>query len=61
MTKKLHVTRSGYYAWLDRQENPGPRAKEEETIAKAIDPIFAEHKEHWAKPLRGRFQDFSIA
>ncbi len=45
MAKKLHVTRSGYYAWLHRQENPGPRAKEEETIAKAIDPIFIEHKE----------------
>jgi hypothetical protein len=36
MAKKLHVTRSGFYAWLHRQENPGPRAKEEETIAKLL-------------------------
>jgi transposase InsO family protein len=59
MAKKLHVTRSGYYAWLHRQENPGPRAKEEETIAKAIDPIFAEHKERYGslrihQELRGQ-------
>ncbi len=32
---------------MHRQENPGPRAKEEETIAKAIGPIFAEHKERY--------------
>jgi hypothetical protein len=47
MAKKLHVTRSGYYACLHRQENPGPRAKEKERIAKAIDPIFIEHKERY--------------
>jgi hypothetical protein len=47
MSKKLHVTRSGYYAWLHRQENSSTRAKEEEPIDKAIDPIFAEHKERY--------------
>ncbi len=47
MANKLEVSRSGYYAWLHRQDNPGPRAQEEETIAKAINPIFAEHKERY--------------
>ncbi len=45
MANKLEVSRSGYYAWLHRQDNPGPRAQEEETIAKAIEPIFSEHKQ----------------
>jgi hypothetical protein len=30
MALKLNITRSGYYAWLHRQGNPGPRAQEEE-------------------------------
>ena len=64
MAKKLHVTRSGYYVWLHRQENSGPRAKEEEIIAKAIDHIFAEHKERYGslrihQELRG--QGFSVS
>ncbi len=45
MANKLEVSRSGYYAWLHRQDNPGPRAQEEETIGKAIEPIFSEHKQ----------------
>lgn len=28
MANKLYVTRSGYYAWLHREDNPGPRALE---------------------------------
>ena len=47
MANKLDVSRSGFYAWLRRQDNPGPRAQEEEKIAKAIDPIFAEHNERY--------------
>jgi len=47
MANKLKVSRSGYYTWLHRLYNPGPRAQKEETIAKAIDPIFTEHKERY--------------
>lgn len=47
MANKLDVSRSGYYAWLHRQDNPGPRAQEEETIATAIGPLFNEHKERY--------------
>ena len=64
MANKLEVSRSGYYAWLHRQDNPGPRAQEEETIAKAIDPIFTEHKERYGsfrihQELRG--QGFKVS
>jgi putative transposase len=63
MANKLEVSPSGYYAWPHRQDNPGPRAQEEETIAKAIEPIFSEHKELYGsfrihQELRG--QDFRV-
>ena len=45
MAIKLEVSRSGYYAWLHRLDNPGPRAQEEETIAKSIYPTLTEHQE----------------
>jgi hypothetical protein len=44
MANKLNVTRNGYYAWLHRQENLGPRAQEEKQLGNAIDPIFKDHK-----------------
>ena len=47
MANKLNVTHSGYYAWLHRQDNPGPRAQEEEELGKAIDPIFKDHTERY--------------
>jgi len=64
MALKLNVTRSGYYAWLHRQGNPGPRAQEEERLIKAIEPIFIEHKERYGsfrihQELRG--QGFSVS
>jgi hypothetical protein len=44
-------------------DKPGQHAQEEERIAKAIDPIFTEHKEHYGslrihQELRG--QDFGV-
>ena len=64
MANKLEVSRSGFYAWLHRQDNPGPRAQEEETIAKAIEPIFTEHNELYGsfrihQELRG--QGFGVS
>lgn len=64
MANKLEVSRSGYNAWLHRQNNPRPHAREEETIANAIEPIFTEHKERFGsyrihQELRG--QGFGIS
>jgi hypothetical protein len=47
MTNKLNVTRSVYYAWLHRQDNPGPRARQEDELGKAIEPIFNDHNERY--------------
>jgi hypothetical protein len=47
IANKLDFSRSGYYAWLHRQDNPGPRTQEEETIATAIVPILSEHRALW--------------
>ncbi len=43
-TNKLYVTRSGYYAWLHRQDNPGQRAQEEEKLCNAIDAFSSNRK-----------------
>ena len=64
MANKLNLTRSGYYAWLYRQGNPGPRAREEEALAEAIEPIFKDHKERYGsfrihQELRG--QGFGVS
>lgn len=45
ITNKLNVTRSGYYAWLHRNDNPGPRAQEEVELVEMIEPIFKDHNE----------------
>ena len=64
MAKKLNVMRSGYYAWLHRQDNPGPRHREEEELAEAIEPIFKDHRERYGsfrihQELRG--QGFGVS
>jgi putative transposase len=64
MAKKLNVTRSGYYAWLHRQDNPGPRAREEDELGEAIEPIFKDHRERYGsfrihQELRG--QGFGVS
>ena len=37
LVKKLQVARSGYYSWLQRQSNPGKRAKQDKEIAADIE------------------------
>ena len=64
MANKLNVTRSGYYAWVHRQDNPGPRAQEEEELEEAIEPIFKDHNERYGsfrihQELRG--QGFGVS
>jgi len=63
MANKVNVTRSGYHDWLHRQNNPGPRAQEEEQLGNAIAPIFKDHKERYGsfrihQELRG--QEFGV-
>ncbi|MEB3319722.1 MAG: IS3 family transposase, partial [Cyanobium sp.] len=57
--QELDVTRSGYYAWLQRQDNPGPRAREEKELLEAIEPICKDHNERYGsfrihQKLRGQ-------
>ena len=40
LVKKLQVARSGYYSWLQRQSNPGKRAKQSQEIAEYIEVIL---------------------
>jgi putative transposase len=64
MAKKLNLTRSGYYAWVNRQDDPGPRAREEAELTNAIDQTFKEHNERYGsfrihQELRG--QGFGVS
>jgi putative transposase len=64
IAKKQSVTHSGYHAWLHCQDNPGPRAREEEELGEAIEPIFKVHKERYSsfrihQELRG--QGFGVS
>ena len=59
LVKKLHVARSGYYSWLQRQSNPGKRAKQDEEIAADIEVVFKTHRSRYGSPrihqeLRGK-------
>jgi hypothetical protein len=44
MAKQLAVTRSGYYAWVERQKNPGKREKENAELMDKIRIIFQDQK-----------------
>jgi putative transposase len=50
LVKRLNVARSGYYAWLQRQANPGPRATEDDEIAGAIERVFRAHRCRYGSP-----------
>lgn len=50
LVKKLQVARSGYYSWLQRQSNPGKRAKQDEEIAADIEVVFKTHRSRYRSP-----------
>ena len=50
LVKKLQVARSGYYSWLQRQSNPGKRAKQDKEIAADIEVVFKTHRSRYGSP-----------
>ena len=50
LCRNLEVSPSGYYDWLNRRTNPGPRAVENQTLAKAIDTLHARSRQTYGSP-----------
>jgi putative transposase len=46
----LEVSTSGYYAWHQRRACPGPRALENQTLAREIDLIHAQSRHTYGSP-----------
>jgi transposase InsO family protein len=44
------VARSGFYAWRQRQHNPGPRAQENEAISAQVQAVFDRHRGFYGAP-----------
>ena len=41
---QLAVARSGFYAWRQRQQNPGRRARENAAITTDVAAMFEQHR-----------------
>ena len=50
LCRKLDVGRSGFYAWRQRQEVPGPLAAENAVITAEIQAVFQEHRGFYGSP-----------
>ena len=50
LCKQLGVARSGFYAWRQRQHNPGPRAQENEAITSQVQAVFDRHRGFYGAP-----------
>jgi len=44
------VARSGFYAWRQRQHNPGPRAQENAAITAQLQAVFERHRGFYGAP-----------
>jgi transposase InsO family protein len=50
LCENLDVSASGYYGWLERQAQPGQRARENATLARHIQAIHAESRQTYGSP-----------
>ena len=50
LCENLEVSPSGFYGWLERQDQPGPRARENETLAQDIQAIHEESRQTYGSP-----------
>jgi putative transposase len=50
LTQTLQVSRSGYYAWRNRQEEPGPRSRQNAVLLAHIRSVHEEHQERYGSP-----------
>jgi putative transposase len=46
----LEVSPSGYYAWQKRRHQPGPRALEDQTLAREIEQIHVQSRQTYGSP-----------
>jgi transposase InsO family protein len=50
LCEELSVSRSGYYDWIKRQQQPGKRAAEDAALVQAIKRVHAENEEVYGSP-----------
>lgn len=50
LCENLEVSPSGYYGWLERQAQPGQRARENETLARDIQAIHEKSRQTYGSP-----------
>jgi transposase InsO family protein len=50
LCRQLAVSASGYYDWQKRRACPGPRARENQTLAKAIQALHAQSRQTYGSP-----------
>ncbi len=50
LCRQLGVARSGFYAWRQRQQNPGPRALESAAITVQVQTVFERHRGFYGAP-----------
>jgi len=50
LAETLRVSRSGYYAWVGRQEHAGPRARQNAVLMAHIRSMHQEHQERYGSP-----------
>lgn len=50
LAEALQVSRSGYYAWLKRDADPGPRAQRNQILLAHIRALHQEHRQRYGSP-----------
>lgn len=50
LCRQLAVASSGFYAWRQRQQNPGPRAQQNAAITTEVHAVFDRHRGFYGAP-----------